>query len=448
MKLNQTMHDQQLEALADSLVERLWSRAILPGIGLQLALFVAFSFALGLASLSAQDQEPPAAQEPSVIVASLPDEGQPPAPAIEDPAAANEAANNKVVASETVKPEAVKPVVVKLEGGEEAAKAETVVPQPAVKDVPPAEVASVEQIEQLGAKTPEPSAVRELSVEPVLETRPMLPADRPAWVGAPNDTSERVHRLYVASFTTAARDEVEADEMLDDPLVAAVRRYLDESLFPGEGAMDLHITPEFVRSNFLDNSTSYIAAMTTQSGTEYQKWVVLKVTPEQREYLADLLREHKQRQRMAVLGVGLVGVLGLTGLANLAFNRRRRRYPNTLTPITMAIMPGNGPGNGPGNAYDDGYHNRPGNSPGNAVQYVAAAAPVARQAPRKKRSFVKKALIMMVAAGLVGGLMFPWVVKVKRGPHRTEATRVEVDGRIWEIKTTRPLFENELSDPN
>lgn len=431
MKLNQTMHDQQLEALADSLVERLWRRAILPGIGLQLALFVAFSSALGLASLSAQDQEPP------VIVASLPDEGQPPAPAIEVPAAANEDANNKVVASETVKPEAIK-----TEVGEEAANEETVVPQPAVKDVPPAEVASVEQIEQLGAKTPEPNAVRELSVEPVLETRPMLPADRPAWVGAPNDTSERVHRLYVASFTTAARDEVEADEMLDDPLVAAVRRYLDESLFPGEGAMDLHITPEFVRSNFLDNSTSYVAAMSTQSGTEYQKWVVLKVTPEQREYLADLLREHKQRQRMAVLGVGLVGVLGLTALANLAFNRRRRRYPNALTPITMAIMPGNVPGNGPGNAYD-GYQNSPGNNPGNAVQYVAAAAPVARQAPRKKRSFVKKAFIMLVAAGLVGGLMFPLVVKVKRGPHRTEATRVEVDGKIWEIKTTRPLFETE-----
>lgn len=439
MKLNQTMHDQQLEALADSLVERLWRRAILPGIGLQLALFVAFSFALGLASISAQDQEPPA------IVASLPDEGQPPAPAIEVPAAANEDANDKVVASETIKPETIKPEV-----GEKAAKAETVVPQPAVKDVPPAEVASVEQIEQLGAKTPEPNAVRELSVEPVLETRPMLPADRPAWVGAPNDTSERVHRLYVASFTTAARDEVEADEMLDDPLVAAVRRYLDESLFPGEGAMDLHITPEFVRSNFLDNSTSYVAAMTTQSGTEYQKWVVLKVTPEQREYLADLLREHKQRQRMAVLGVGLVGVLGLTALANLLFNRRRQRYPNTLTPITMAIMPGNGPGNGPangpgngpGNAYD-GYQNSLGNNPGNAVQYVAAAAPLARQAPRKKRSFVKKAFIMLVAVGLVGGLMFPWVVKVKRGPHRTEATRVEVDGKIWEIKTTRPLFETE-----
>ncbi len=447
MNTNPTMQDQLLEALADSLARRLWRGVVLPGIGLQLTLFVAFSFSLGLTSLWADDDQPP------VVVASLPAEGQPPAPSTDKPAVSEEATPVKATQPQVVENAVVEKIAIEQPPVEaippadtkaDVAKADVAKAEVANADVANAEVTNVDQIEQLGAKSPAPDAVRELSVEPVLEKRPMLPADRPAWVGAPNDTSQRVHRLYVASFTADTREDVEADEMLDDPLVAAVQRYLDETLFPGQGAMDLPITPEFVRSNLLDNSTSYVAAMTTQSGTEYQKWVVLQVTPEQREYFAGQLREHKQRQRMAVLGVGLAGILGLTGLANLAFNRRRRRYPDAVTPITMAIMPGSAPVHGQAIQRDDAL--RPGN--GNPVQYVAAAAPVAMQAPRKKRSFVRKALILMFAAGLVMAFVFPAVVKVRTGPHRTEATRIEVDGRIWEIKTTQPLFENELSDHN
>lgn len=364
-------------------------------------LSLALGCTLGVASLSAHDDQPPV-----VVVASLPDEGQPPAPSIDV------AATDVAATSETVKA---------------ATNVET---------ASSAEVVTTEQVEQLADKPAAPTEVRELSVEPVLETRPMLPADRPAWVGAPNDTSERIHRLYVASFTANTAAEVEADEMLDDPMVAAVQRYLAETLFPNDESLPLPVTAEFVRHNLLDKSTSYVAAMTTQSGTEYQKWVVLQVTPEHRDYFTRQLREHKQRHRLAALGTGLAGLLGIAAMMNFGFNRRRRRYPDSLAPVSMAIMPGQGNG-----------HDK-------HVQYVAAGvAPVAvGKVARKKRSCVKKTLILMVAAGLVFAFMLPAFTIVKLGPHRavrTEHVRVDVNGnKIYEHTKILPFIEEALSDHN
>ena len=364
-------------------------------------LSLALGCTIGVASLSAHDDQPPVA-----VVASLPDEGQPPAPSIDV-----------------------------------AATSETIAAAAKVEPAPSAEVATTEQVEQIADK-PAPTEVRELSIEPVLEKRPMLPADRPAWVGAPNDTSERIHRLYVASFTANTAEKVEADEMLDAPLVAAVQRYLGETLFPNDESLPLPITPEFVRHNLLDKSTSYVAAMTTQSGTEYQKWVVLQISPEHREYFTQLLREHKQRHRLAALGTGLAGLLGVTALLNFGFNRRRRRYPNSLAPVAMAMMPGQGPGMVFGNG------------PENHVQFVAAgAAPAAvGKVARKKRSFLKKTLILMVAAGLVFGFVAPALTLVKLEPHRavrTEHVRVDVDGaKVYEHTKILPFTEEASSDHN
>lgn len=434
------MHDQQFEALANSLVRRVWRGVILPGVGLQFALFVAFSLTLSLSSLLADDDDD---DRPIVIVASLPDQGQPPAPT----------PTPEPVASASLPVPAAPPVAAPATETS-ATETETETPAPATpapekshaEKSASAEVASSEQVEQLMKKAEAPAEVRELSVEPVLETRPKLPADRPAWVGAANDTSQRIHRLYVASFTADTREAVEAEEMLDAPMVAAVRRYLDETLFPGEGALNLPISVEFVRQNLLDKSTSYVATMATQSGSEYQKWVVLQITPEQRDYLAGQFQEYKQRERLGLLGFGLASALALTGLVNLLFNRRRRRYPDALTPVNMVIMPGTGPGNA-------------GNSP---VQYVAtpavvplaAAAPaapvVAGRAPRKKRSYARKMIIMCAVIVAVFGFMLPSLMVKTRLHHRprTQHTRVQINGKVWEFETTHPLSEPLFNDPD
>lgn len=433
------MHDQQFEALADSLARRLWQSVILPGVGLQCVLLMACSWTLCATSLLADDDDDDDA--PTVIIARFPEEGIPPAPSVEK-AAANDPAAPATAAPATATPaladvaEATPEKPADVQAGEKNGDKPSAPPAAA-------EVASDAQVEQLAEPAAPPTEVRELSVEPILETRPKLPADRPAWVGAANDTSERVHRLYVASFTADKREAVEADDMLDEPMVSAVRRYLDETVFPGEGALKLPITPEFIRQNLLDKSTSYVATMTTQSGTEYQKWVVLQVTPEQRDYLGGLLREHKQLERMTMLGVSLFGMLALTWLANLLFTRRRRRYPDTMTPVTMAIMPGNGQG---GHANGGSGNEMPG-----AVHYVAAAAPAplkACKSPRSTRSCFRRSLIMVGVVVAVFVFILPAiVVKTRRHhPHRTEHTRIEIDGRVWEFKATRPLTEQVVND--
>ena len=354
---------------------------------LQKLLFFALGLTLGLAGSTTSSRAGDRDDDQPALRASLPDEGQPPAPRAEnavveqapietatvDKATVETATVDKATTVETTSPAAEVTSSAQVEKLPEAASTQAASTQAASTQAASTQAAAV-QAEAT------PDEIRELSVEPVLEKRPMLPADRPAWVAAPNDTSERVHRLFVASFNTNTREEAETDDALDEPMVAAVKRYLDETVFPGQGALELPITADFIRQNLLDKSTSYVAAMTTQSGTEYQKWVVLQVTPEQRDYFADRLREHKQRERMAMLGVTLAGVLGLTGLANLAFNRRRRRYPNALTPINMVIMPGSG-----GDL---------------AAHQVAAAPPIVPAAP-KKRSFALKSLIFLTIAGLM-----------------------------------------------
>ena len=385
---------------------------------LQKLLFFALGLTLGLAGSTTSSRAGDRDDDQPALRASLPDEGQPPAPRVE----------NAVVEQAPIETATVDKATVDKATVDRATTVETTSPG--------AEVTSSAQVEKLpeAASTQAaavqaeatPDEIRELSVEPVLEKRPMLPADRPAWVAAPNDTSERVHRLFVASFNTNTREEAETDDALDEPMVAAVKRYLDETVFPGQGALELPITADFIRQNLLDKSTSYVAAMTTQSGTEYQKWVVLQVTPEQRDYFADRLREHKQRERMAMLGVTLAGVLGLTGLANLAFNRRRRRYPNALTPINMVIMPGSG-----GDL---------------AAHQVAAAPPILPAAP-KKRSFAFKSLIFLTIAGLMFGFLAPVFVghSVPPKPH-AEKMHIRVFGKAYDLDVPRPRVESKLSD--
>ncbi|MGN6548063.1 MAG: hypothetical protein ACTHK7_23715 [Aureliella sp.] len=177
--------------------------------------------------------------------------------------------------------------------------------------------------------------VRELSVSP--ELKPLLPADRPAWVGAPPDLSNsHRHRLFVGSLPSSSIEEAEAT--LDQPMVTAVRGYIDEQVLGGHGANELDITADFIRHNLLDRSTDYVAELSTSSGPMYQKWVVLEITPEQRQYFIEAHRQVQQRKRMVALGLGVAAVMGLMGSAHLAFNRRRRRYVQAVQPVVHAPL--------------------------------------------------------------------------------------------------------------
>ncbi len=178
---------------------------------------------------------------------------------------------------------------------------------------PNAEVASAEDLTDAAkldtvASTPKADVnqIRELSVEP--ETQPWLPENRPAWVGAPVDTSTSNHRIYVGSFPVS--NEAELDEALDQPMVAAVYAYLSEHVFEGENANRLKLTSEFIRQNLVDPSAEFVSERATREGLVYQKWVALVVSPEQRAHFQKEMNSLIQRDRMTGLGLGVLGFWG------------------------------------------------------------------------------------------------------------------------------------------
>ena len=196
------------------------------------------------------------------------------------------------------------------------------------------------QPEPISSEQPkaDPDSVRTLSVEPGL--RPILPADRPAWVGAAPDYTSAQHHLYVGSLPTS--DESDADEALDEPLIAAVRNYIDQEVVNEHGASSrMPIDAEFIRRNLIDDPSGYMCELATSQGAMFQKWVTVRVTPEQREQFAQWHTEASQRMRLTPLGLGLVSALALVSLSHMVLRRRHGAKPLPFVnqqPIEPAVV--------------------------------------------------------------------------------------------------------------
>jgi len=186
--------------------------------------------------------------------------------------------------------------------------------------LPPTDESLIENKTQTAEKSvPAEDSVRTLSVEPGV--RPILPDDRPAWVGAAPDFSSTQHYLYVGSLPTS--EERDADEALDEPLLAAVRNYIDQEVINEQAsAFHMPVDAEFIRKNLIDDSKGYVCELSTSQGPMYQKWVTVRVTPEQRELFKRWHIEAAQRKRLAPLGVGLVSALALVSASHLVLRRR------------------------------------------------------------------------------------------------------------------------------
>lgn len=186
---------------------------------------------------------------------------------------------------------------------------------------------------------------QELSVEP--SSPPLLPADAPAWVGAPANTSGDMHYLYVCG--QIADSESEAAELIDDELVVAVCNYVDHVLLDtsangrnrwelsrdldaadrltGRAAEFLRkkVNPDFIWKNMVDDPTGYMARLNTSGIPMFQKWVTVSITPEQRAMILRWDREATQSARLAPVGVGVLGLLGSVALAHLIIKGRKPR---------------------------------------------------------------------------------------------------------------------------
>jgi hypothetical protein len=170
-------------------------------------------------------------------------------------------------------------------------------------------------------------AVRNLSVEP--GSRPLLPVDRPSWVGSPVDLSTKNHMLSVGS--SPMLHEREVDSALDEPLVAAVRNYIDEHIADSFGAAsNMPIDAGYIRRNLIDDPKGYVCELSTSEGPLHQKWVRVRITPEQREQFKQWHMEATQRNRIGPLGAVLAATFLLVGLTHLLL---RTRHGVTSLPL-------------------------------------------------------------------------------------------------------------------
>lgn len=164
-----------------------------------------------------------------------------------------------------------------------------------------------------------------LSVEPSSQ---LLPKDRPSWIETDPDTESEVHRFVVASIPTSLKSEL--DSNLDATLVAAIKNYVNQQFGPDSDQM-LHerLTAAFIQTNLVDENKTYVAEMQTGDGPLFQKWVMIEVTPEQRNQIRLWINQQLQRQRVLPLGLWIGGLLSLVGISHL-FLRRNTSVPDNL----------------------------------------------------------------------------------------------------------------------
>ena len=172
-------------------------------------------------------------------------------------------------------------------------------------------------VEQANAPVEQP-----LSVAP---SKTLLPEDRPSWITTEPDYYSETHRFVVASIPTATRDQLNAN--LDAPLVESLRDYVIRQMRDDRAGELLaeKLSPEFIRSNLMDDKLSYVAELSTTGGSMFQQWVMVEVTPALQEQLQTWYRERIQRERMAPLALALLGVITLIGAGNLVFKRSARK---------------------------------------------------------------------------------------------------------------------------
>jgi hypothetical protein len=243
------------------------------------------------------------------FVLSGPDDGQPPVPAIVRDDVAAETVD--VDAEDWSSIKSRKQIANKAGSGGAASEIST--------DAELAEIVSPEGGTGITEKrATEVETVRNLSVEP--GARSLLPDDRPKWVGAPPDLSANQHYLYVGSIPTSNLAQVDA--ALNEALVAAVSSYIEEEVVLHLGAAaTMPIDSDFIRKNLIDDPDGYVAELSTSDGPMYQKWVTVRVTPEQREVFHKWHKQATQRQRLGALGALLSLLVGGVALTHMVLRR-------------------------------------------------------------------------------------------------------------------------------
>lgn len=252
------------------------------------------------ATAPAPEQPPQPAQEPTAPTS--------PASAAE-PSSSATAASNTNTSAPTVAPTA--------EVQAQAQADQTSAQSPTTPELAPQAAPQANSDSKPNDAVP-PNQEKQLSVEPGAT---LLPSDRPDWISKELDLKSATHRFVVSSFPTARESDI--DSNLDACLEEATSNYVNQLLGDDRAGQLLaaQLNAAFVRTNLLDDKTTYVAELSTTGGAMFQKWVMVEVTKEQQEQIRTWYQERLQRQRIIPLGIGLAGLVAFVGACNLFFRR-------------------------------------------------------------------------------------------------------------------------------
>lgn len=149
------------------------------------------------------------------------------------------------------------------------------------------------------------------------EFTPILPADRPDWVGRSSLETGRDHFVSVGSFPDISYEKSLVS--LDESLMKEARKYVDEQILHQEGAAEQlsQLDIDWIKANWVVPNQEYDAAFDSASSVYHQAWVELKISERDRRMVEHWWKDIVRHERAKKLGGGMAVAVAGVGMLHL-----------------------------------------------------------------------------------------------------------------------------------
>lgn len=156
---------------------------------------------------------------------------------------------------------------------------------------------------------------------------PLLPADRPDWVGRAHFVDGTTHFISVGALPDESLNKSKAS--LDESILKEVRKYVNEHiLHEEEGAEQLEpLTLSWIKSRCLVKGHEYDVQFDSNATTYHQAWVELKLSDRDRKTIEHWWKDIQRHERAKKLGGGMAVAVAGIGVCHLLFGMIARRKP-------------------------------------------------------------------------------------------------------------------------
>ncbi|MFO0923141.1 MAG: hypothetical protein U0905_11710 [Pirellulales bacterium] len=156
---------------------------------------------------------------------------------------------------------------------------------------------------------------------------PLLPADRPDWVGRAHFVDGTTHFISVGALPDESLNKSKAS--LDESILKEVRKYVNENILHEEdGAEQLEpLTLSWIKSRCLVKGHEYDVQFDSNTTTYHQAWVELKLSDRDRKTIEHWWKDIQRHERAKKLGGGMAVAVAGIGVCHLLFGMIARRKP-------------------------------------------------------------------------------------------------------------------------